>query len=55
MILFGFIAIVLLMWILNISYQLKLLVASSALLETEIREGAASCGKSIPSIQSTSV
>lgn len=47
MILFGFLALIMFMWTLNINYQLRLLRNSTESLRTEIDEAAQSCGKSL--------
>lgn len=47
MILFGFIVIAMLMWTLNLSYQLQVLRQNSEKLENEIKDAATSCGNSL--------
>lgn len=47
MIVFGFIAIAMLIWTLNISYQLNVLRASSESLAADITDAATSCGQSL--------
>lgn len=47
MILFGFLALFMLLWTLNINNKLRLLRASSEILKTEIEEAAQSCGQSM--------
>lgn len=47
MILFGFLAMAMLLWTLNVSFQLKQLVANTEILQTEIKEAATSCGQSL--------
>jgi len=47
MILFGFLALIMLMWTLNINNQLRMLRSSTEELKTEIEEAAQSCGQSM--------
>jgi uncharacterized membrane protein YqjE len=47
MILFGFLALIALLWTLNINNQLRLLRSSSASLKTDIEDAAQSCGQSL--------
>lgn len=47
MILFGFLAMAMLLWTLNINFQLKQLAANMESLETEIKDAATSCGQSL--------
>jgi len=47
MILFGFLALIMLMWALNINNQLRMLRSSTEELKTEIEEAAQSCGQSM--------
>lgn len=47
MILFGFLAIIMLIFTLNINNQLRILRNSSESLKTEIEEAALTCGQSI--------
>ena len=47
MILFGFLAMAMLLWTLNVSFQLKQLAANMESLETEIKDAATSCGQTV--------
>lgn len=47
MILFGILAIIMLLWTLNINNQLRLLRNRSASLKTDIEDAAQSCGQSL--------
>lgn len=47
MILFGFLAMAMLLWTLNVSFQLKKLEAITETLKSEIENAASSCGQSM--------
>lgn len=47
MILFGFLAMAMLLWTLNVSFQLKQLKSNTEILEAEIKDAATSCGQSM--------
>ncbi len=47
MILFGFLAMAMLLWTLNVSFQLKQLEANTQSLQEEIENAASSCGQSL--------
>lgn len=47
MIVFGFLALFMILWTLNINNQLRLLRNDTASLKTDIEDAAQSCGQSI--------